>query len=387
MIPYVEVIGKYTLKPFALVEPNQCWFELSYYEKGEFQVYASATENNLNALKMGNYVKIPHKPYLWIIKSVEYTFNASGSRMISAKGYEAKWIVGQRVILSPIELSTNLGTAVYSLLNNNLGIGTRTYIVPDFNKTIPTRMIPEVRLNEAPFTIEIEPTQATRGNLWEFIANLLKTNHCGFYSTYEDGYISLHMIEGIDRSNYLLFSQSMDNLISANYYENSENKKTYCEIVSTFTEKDEDDENVSIDYAEEYDEGKEGIDRHEITITSNLSTKYTDDNGQEQETTPTSALFKGWQIEEGKNKLSEQIIKKEFNADIDLRYSQFEFVDPETQAEREQQGYETTNCFFIGDLVKARDEFFGYESVTRIIKYTFKQDAKGYGEEAEYQSE
>lgn len=360
MIPYVEIIGKYNLKPFALIEPSECWFELSYYEFGEFQVYAPALPTNLQALKMGNYVKIPNKPYLWVIKSVEYTFNASGSRMISAKGYEAKWILGQRVILDPLELPIDLATAVFQLVNNNLGAG-----------AIASRQISGFNVNTPTFNISISDTQATRGNLWEFIANLLKTNKCGSYSSFENGNINYYAISGTDRSTYIMFSQSMDNLLSSKYYENSEAKKTFCRVVSTFTEKDENEENISVDYVKDYDQNPTGIDRHEITIQSNLATKYTDDNGEEQETTPTSALYQGWQEQEAKNKLAEQIIKREFDAEIDLRFSRFVFAED----------------FFIGDLVKVRDEFFGYEAIARIIKYTFKQDAKGYGEEAEYQSE
>ena len=67
MIPYVEILGKYSLSPFAVVEPSQCWFELSYYEIGEFEIYCRASESNLKALKNGNYVKLPNKPYLWVI--------------------------------------------------------------------------------------------------------------------------------------------------------------------------------------------------------------------------------------------------------------------------------------------------------------------------------
>lgn len=360
MIPYVEIIGKYNLKPFALIEPSQCWFELSFYEIGEFQVYVPANETNLQALKMGNYIKLPHKPYLWIIKSVEYSFVQGKGRMISAKGYEAKWIVGQRAILDPLELSTDLATAIYSLVNNNLGSGASA-----------SRKISGFNVNQPTFKKTIAQTQATRGNLWDFVANLLKTSQCGSYSTYENENINYYAISGVDRSEYVVFSQSMDNLLSSKYYENSTNKKTFCRVVSTFTEKDENDENISVDYVKDYDQNPTGIDRHEITIQSNLSTKYTDESGVEQETTPTSALYQGWQVEEAKNKLSEQIIKKDFEAEIDLRYSHLIFAED----------------FFIGDLVKVRDEFFGYESKARIIKYTFKQDSKGYGEEAEYQTE
>ena len=43
MIPYVEIIDKYSLKPFALIEPNECWFEVSYYDVGEFEIYCKAS--------------------------------------------------------------------------------------------------------------------------------------------------------------------------------------------------------------------------------------------------------------------------------------------------------------------------------------------------------
>ena len=74
------------------------------------------------------------------------------------------------------------------------------------------------------------------------------------------------------------------------------------------------------------------------------------------------------QQQEGKNQLAEKYVEVEFNAEIDLEYSNYEF---ETD-------------FFIGDWVMVRDEYFNYEEKVRILKYTFKQDATGYGEEAEY---
>ena len=372
MIPYVEIIGKYNLKPFAVVEPSESWFELSFYEIGEFQVYAPATASNLQALKMGNYVRIPNRPFLWVIKSIEYTFNASGSRMISAKGYEAKWLIGQRIIYNPFELPTDLKKAVYKIVANNLGDpslcdsswagGANSYrYISKFKPVKPT------------FNITIEQIQATRGNVWEFLQALLKAYYCGSYSTYEDGNINFYAIQGNDKTDAILFSQSMDNLISSTYYENSEEKKTYCQVVSVFNENNQ--ENV---YIEQYPDTENpqyhpttGIDRHEITIQSNISTKYTDASGEEQETTPTSDLYKGWQRQEGRNQLAEKILKREFNAEIDLKYSQYVFGED----------------FFIGDLVRVKDEFFGYEADARIIKYTFKQDANGYNEEAEYQTE
>ncbi|MBO7170148.1 MAG: hypothetical protein J6W28_03110 [Clostridia bacterium] len=46
MIPYVEVLTwnaeKTALSASALVEPSECWFELSYYEIGQFEMRAAS---------------------------------------------------------------------------------------------------------------------------------------------------------------------------------------------------------------------------------------------------------------------------------------------------------------------------------------------------------
>lgn len=366
MIPYVEVIGKYNVSQgaFALVEPTQCWFELSYYNLGEFEVYAPATINNLNALKMGNYVKLPNRPYLWIIKSVEYTYNANGAKMIDVKGYEAKWIISQRIILAPTQLSTDLATAVYSLVYKNVGAA-----------ALSARSVSYFVVNRPTFSVTIDQTQATRENLWDFLQKLLKASNCGSYCTYENNRITYQAIQGVDRTDSVIFSQSNDNLISSTYFENSANKRTYCRVVSTFSEND-----VDTEYVQDYNAGGQNIDRYEMVVNSNISTKLYDEDGnpvidpttgKQVNIDPSSAQYQSWQQQEGKNQLSEKIIVKEFNAEIDLKHS----------------GYEFEKDFFIGDLVTCRDEYFGYEAQARITKYTFKLDQNGYGEQAEYGNE
>ena len=356
MIPYVEVIGKYTLKSFAVVEPSQCWFELSYYNIGEFEVYTSATSNNINALKMGNYIKIPNKPYLWIIKSVQYTFNSEGARMIDVKGYEAKWLLHTRCILNPYQLESNLATAVNNLLLNNLGANALSY-----------RKIVGVNVIQPTFNITIPDTQAPRQDIADFILPLLKANQCGCYSTFENGQITFRFIQGVDRTSSVLFAQSMDNLISSEYFENSVNKKTFCRVVSKFSQDNGQGVSVDVEYAQDYNQGATNIDRLEMVVESNLSTKLEDGT----EILPSSSTYATMQQQEGKNQLAEKYIDVQFSAELDLQYSNYEF-------ERD---------FFIGDMVKVRDEYFGYEASTRILKYTFKQDEKGYGEQADYGNE
>ena len=95
MIPYVEVIGKYTLKSFAVVEPSQCWFELSYYDIGEFEVYASATLNNLLAIpkfnllvesfEVGNWIRVQVDDRVYKLRLVEYEISYGDFDSISVK--------------------------------------------------------------------------------------------------------------------------------------------------------------------------------------------------------------------------------------------------------------------------------------------------------------
>ena len=370
MIPYIELLKwneqKDALNAFALVEPSECWFEISYYETGEFQIYAPATVNNLAALQKGNFAMIPHKNYLWVILSVQYEFNADGARMISAKGYEAKFVLSKRIIRDPLELPSDLSDALELILSQNLGAA-----------AIPARQINGLSWAWNGLDGKETEAQATRGNLWDFTKNLLKLHKVGSVATLQGGKILFATVNGQDKSDTVLFSQSLDNLISATYYTSDEPKKTNCQIVSSFNEQETEggvQRTVSHDYVAYYpaeDQGASGIDRSELYLQSNLSTKVKDDQGQEIEISPDSAQFVSMQQAEGAAALSEKITVTEFNGEIDLVNSQYEFdVD-----------------FGIGDLVRITDEYFGYTATARVTKYTFKQDAGGYGEEAEYGNE
>lgn len=348
MIPYIEVIDKYTLKPFALVEPSECWFELSYYEVGEFEIYARASLKNLNALKKGNYIKLPNKRYAWVITSINYSYTAGGAKMISAKGFEAKWLLFKRIIQTPLQLPNTLTAAVYKLVNDNLG-----------ENAGDLRKITGFSFELINIDINLTDTQAPRGNLGEFINNLLKTCGCGSQVVYENEQLKYKILQGQDKRKTIRFSQSLDNLIASSYYSSDEKVATSALVVSTIED---------IDYTKEYDNGAKGIDRSEILINSNLSTKYEDTNGVEKETTPTSTLYQSWQVEEAKEELTNHVVLEEVNGEIDLINSKYKFETDYT----------------LGDIVLIQDEYFNFYITPQILKYTFKQDAKSYGEEAEY---
>lgn len=366
MIPYVEVLtwneDKTALSASALVEPSECWFELSYYEIGQFEIYAPATAANLAALQKGRFVKLPHLPFLWIVTALSYTFNADGARMVSATGYEAKWIVGKRIIRDPYALPSQLDWALHSLFADNIG---------DYAGY--ARRIDGLTCNFGALENKTTTAQATRENLLAFTQNLLKLHKCGTISTLSDnGKILFSAVNGTDKSATVLFSQSLDNLISSTFYTSDEDDKTDALVVSSFTENDQ-----TIDYTADFPEygGADGIDRAEIVVQSNLSTKVKNSDGTETDLSPTDPQYIAMQRAEGAAALAEHQTKTSFDGEIDLSHS----------------GYTFGEDFFLGDLLGIRDEFFGIgidEPVkARVTKYTFKQDADGYGEQAEYGTE
>lgn len=348
MIPYLEIRDKYTLKTVALVEPKECWLELSYQGVGEFEIYSPATKANLNALKKGRFVTMPNKRFIWFITSVQYTFTAGGARMISAKGYEAKWLLSKRCILTPKELNGTITSALYGLVNHALGTGAQA-----------ERKIVGFTVDTNELFINVNSRQTPRENLLEYTNQLLKAYNCGSIVELVNGTLKYRIFTGNVKTQTVKFTQSLDNLLTSEYLTDDAELATYALVVSTVED---------IDYTQEQNNGGTGIDRAEIVIESNLSTKYEDASGTEQETTPTSTLYKGWQTEEAKTELAKHITLEEINGEIDLANSLYIF----------------DTDFFIGDMVKVQDEHFNFFINTRISKYTFKQDANGYGEEAEY---
>lgn len=359
MIAYVEVLAlndpRSAIITAALVEPSECWFELSYYEIGQFEVYAPATAANLAALQKGRFVKLPNLPFVWYITALTYSFNADGARMVSATGYEAKWIVGKRIIIEPRALYSSLQGAINLLFQNNLGIYasySRRLSFLDYDFSALGDMQTDA--------------QATRENLLAFVQNILKLNGCGTISQIDErGKIVFSAVVGQDRSATVKFSQSLDNLISATYYTSDENKKSDAQIVSSFSENNETTEYVA--YYPEYG-GAAGIERAEIIVNSNLSTKIKNPDGTETDLSPTDPEYIAMQRAEGAAALAEQQEIVSFEGEIDLAHSSYAFG----------------RDFFLGDIIGIRDEYFGIAASARVSKYTFKQDASGYGELADY---
>ena len=356
MISYVEIRDKYSRLPFALVEPLECWFEITFYGVGEFAVRARASKTALAALKDGNYITLPHKPFIWLIEDVKPQYEAGRGYTLTATGRQAKQILGKRIINKQTQLSGDITTAVFGLIRDHAG-----------ENAGDVRKIDGLDTLTSAVTIPITDTQVSYANLLDYTDELLKAHEVGSELTITDAAAFRYKLyEGADRSGTIIFSQTFDNLISSEYSRSTRQQRTHFLIGG----QGEGRERI----LQEYDSAPNlrGIDRAELFVDAkDISSKYTDASGAEKELDLTTAAglatYKGWLTERGKAKAAEYTLVETFEGEIDAQNSRYVFGED----------------YNLGDRVRVQDNFLGVYITPRILKFTMRQDRK-YSELVEY---
>ena len=357
MIPYLEVLDKYTRKRFEIIEPSEFWSELSYYGVGEFEIYTKATNRALASLVNGNYIKMPNKPYLWVIEKVEKLTDADNGVMISATGREAKAILANRIISKQTQLATDLKTAVNALINNNAG-ATATALV---------RQITGLVVEDSEVSQAIEETQVSYENLLSYTDELLKAYECGAKLRIgEDKSLLYKIYKGRDKSATVIFSQMFDNLLSGNYSIDESNYRNFAYVGGQGEGSERVFDTVQAEEAS-------GIDRREVFIDAkDISAKYTDAAGEEKEldltTTAGRNTYKGWLRERGKKDFAKYRREEAFNGNIDTKGSNKVFG----------------RDYDLGDIVRVQDNRIGAYILPRVLKWTINQTASTYEEKIQY---
>lgn len=356
MIAYIEVRDKYSRLPFATIEPAECWFELAFYGVGEFQVYARASKKALAALQNGNYISLPHLPFIWVIEDVHTTYAARVGYMISATGRQAKAILGKRIINTQTQLPKDLTTAVFELIRKNAGA-----------EAGEVRKIDGLEELTSTIVQTITETQVSYENLLTYTDDLLHAYKFGSELTITNAAaFRYNLLSGVDKSDEIIFSQTFDNLLSSSYRRNAASVRNFALIGG----QGEGRERILAEY--NASPSLRGIDRAEMFLDAkDISSKYTDGNGQEQELDTTTAAglatYKGWLLERGKAKTEETVQIETFEGEIDTEATPYKFGTD----------------FYLGDRVRVQDDYLGAYITPRILKFTMRQDRK-YSEIVEY---
>ena len=356
MILYVEVRDKYSRLPFAIIEPAECWFELAFYGVGNFQIYTRATKNALAALQNGNYITLPHKPFIWLIEDVQKKYEVGRGYMISATGRQAKVILGKRIINEQTQLPSDLTTAVFGLVRKHAG-----------EAATDARKIDGLVELTSVIVRKITETQVSYSNLLNYTDELLKAYEVGADLTITDAAtFRYNLYEGVDRSDAIIFSQTFDNLRSSSYIKSAAAARTYALIGG------EGEGTARI--LQEYDSAPNlrGIDRAEMFVDAkDVSSKYKDANGVDQalnlSTASGLATYRGWLLVRGETAIAENSVVETFEGEIDTASALYKFGED----------------YNLGDRVRVQDDILGVYITPRILKFTMRQDRK-YSELVEY---
>lgn len=356
MIAYIEVRDKYSRLPFAVIEPAECWFELQYYGVGEFEIYASASKTALAAFQIGNYVTLPHLPYIWIIEGLKTSFEAGRGYMLSVTGRQAKAILEKRIINKQTQLPNGLTSAVFLLILKNAG-----------EEAGDARKIEGLNELTSVVVKNITETQVSYENLLTYTDELLQAYEVGAELTItEAAAFRYTLFEGVDRSEEIIFSQTFDNLLATAYGRSGAGLYSFALIGG----QGEGAERVLQEYNAR--PTARGIDRAETFVDAkDISSKYTDENGEEKELDLSSAeglkTYKAWLTERGKPETDSREHIETFEGEIDVAASSYKFG----------------RDFYLGDRVRVQDDRLNIYITPRILKFTMRQD-RNYGEIVEY---
>lgn len=362
-----------------------------YFGVGDFEIYAPATPENVQALQVGRYVTRDDNAEVGIIEAVEITNDLQNGLMIVASGRFAKSILDRRVICNLSQKMTDDGKIYYQnsayVLRGNVELAVRNLIKSQVGGDDPQnpRAIGNFDVNDADiagFTdvittidesgqvVAAEKQVAFKG-LLEYTDALLQeygmAATCYLYTQWYSGLlfgaIRYKVYRGADRSvdntegnAPVVFSQTFENLISSEY---SLSTSAYKNVAIVGGQGEGLDRIIA--GADWYSTrgGYKDLQRRELFVDANSAS-------QDEGTTLTQYVQ---QLEtQGLQNLSPLAITETFSGKIDTQNTQFVLG----------------RDYFLGDIVTIQDETLGKYINARILSVTEVQDSDSYSVEIEY---
>lgn len=368
MIEYVEIRNKYTRKIVGIIDSAQSiiW-HTTYYGVGDFEIYASASKENMQLLKEGYYVTRPNEIDIGIIEKVEIFDNVQDGTMITATGRFAKSILDRRQIYklngkvnTPTILRGNVEQAVRNVVSDNA-------ISCSFDSKRDISFLELGAVAGIPLIIVDEQGNATQkqvsyANLLEYTDEVLQEYKLGSTIVIDDETSKLQyaVYQGVDRTidnesgnESIIFSPEFDNLTESQYALDMSAKKTAILIGG-------EGEGLARFYSLIVGE-ETGFERRETWLdASSISKTYEDEHGETQEY--TDAEYKAMIDALGKQELAALIAKETFEGVGNLAGGKWKLNED----------------FFLGDLVTVQNNKLGVYVNARITELLEKQDADGY---------
>lgn len=250
-----------------------------YYTTGDCEIYMAADDSNLSLLQPKNYIAREDDDMICQIRNIELDTDVENGDYLIVQAFDVRKLLDQRIIWSTMSASgENLESFIRRMVN-------LTCITPNlsarrFNKANGNQLL--FLGNVAGFT-DVITEQVTYKNVGEKIREYCLANGWGYRIVLSNGGLYFQLYEGEDKSDYVVFSENYENLITSKYVEDNSNLGNVA-LVGGQGEGSERSRNVS-GYEESTDRYEIFVDAKDIskTITwADLTNLYptTDSGGQ-----------------------------------------------------------------------------------------------------------
>lgn len=371
MIEYVEIRNTNRVLIGIIDTAQSIIWATDYKETGKFEIYVSATPQNISLLKTGNYVTRPNDINVGVIEGINIAYNPQDGRMIVATGRFAKSLLDRRIIynlsgtsITPTISSGLVEVAVRKLITDHIIASAQSARNVSFIKLGSLKNLTAKIVDDSGAAAR---KQTSFGNLLDYTNELLTEYGLSSFMSLDDSLnLVYHIFAGVDRSidntagnKPIIFSQDFDNLLSTEYNYQTEAFKNTALIGGAGEGVDRFCVMIGVNAT--------GLDRRETWIdASGQSRTYKDASDVEQ--TYTDAEYTELLNTDGKQKISQQQIVETLDGEIDLTNSGLVFGAD----------------YWIGDIITIQDVDLGLYMNTRIITATEVQDANGYKIDIKY---
>lgn len=321
-----------------------------YNKPGEFELYATVTEDLLKYPRTNYYIQFSGSEKTMIIEDYAIESNTESGNHIKIIGRSLESILDRRIVWDQTSFTGNLETGIKRLLYANVIGGNGQPDTPSIvggNGRKITNFVFEASGDSKIASMQMA-NQYTGDNLLEVIQQLCEDAKVGFKITLNDNnQFVFKLFTGEDRSYrqsvnpWVVFKPSFGNIISSNYVETNSDYKNVALVAG---------------------EG-EGSSRTTQTVgtTTGLLRKelYVDARDLRREDVPSGTSYDTALIKRGKEKLSENTVKREFDGKCETSTI-----------------YKYGRDFKMGDILQIANEY-GIESPAMVTEFIWNHSSTG----------
>lgn len=351
-----------------------------YNEIGDCELMINATVDNWFIFKDGIYLTRSDDDMTCRIEKINIKTDLENGNFIIINGYDIKNILKQRIIWKQTNFIGLAEDYIRKLIEEAI-------ISPE----LEIRKISNFVLDDKANFIEELQQQVAYDNLQEKITEICKKYEWGYKVYIGNNLIRFKLYKGVDRTDYVVFSEDYENLADTEYIEDKSNMRNVALIAG---------EGEGVERTTAITGDKSGLERYEVYVdASDLSKKieYEDlkntyKNGEEKtiggkiyyvvngvniailtkEDDYTNVellddIYINNLISKGNETLAQYCNTKTFNGNVEAKLT-----------------YEYKKDYFLGDIVSVRNQF-GISIKARIVEIIEVDDDNGYSIEPKFE--